>query len=149
MRRDPAAVDTNKVDSSSALKTRTPILPADVKTLAPEYMVPVAASNEIGMANGRKRRTQNSESNSGPASAKDSLPMEQRLSALNLDKTVDAVAPPQADNLAQLLLQVINTFSLLNSSFELIFRVFFTIRDYTAEIPKFCRVYWIEVTFKL
>jgi hypothetical protein len=32
--------------------------------------------------------------------------MEQRLSALNLTKTVDAVAPPQADNMAQLLLQV-------------------------------------------
>lgn len=105
VRKDPASID-NKLDTSSAMKTRTPILPADVKTLAPEYMVPVAASSDPGIGIGRKRRTQNSESNSGPASAKDSLPMEQRLSALNLDKTVDAIAPPQADNMAQLLLQV-------------------------------------------
>ena len=107
VRKDPAAVDVSKSDSSSAMKTRTPILPADVKTIAPEYMVPTAASSEAAIV-GRKRRTQNSESSSGPVSAKDSLPMEQRLSALNLEKTVDAVAPPQADNMAQLLLQVRN-----------------------------------------
>lgn len=107
VRRDPSSVDHSKSDvTSSALKLRTPILPADVKTLAPEYMVPMPASSEVGVAVGRKRRTQNSESNSGLVSAKDSLPMEQRLSALNLDKAVDAVAPPQADNMAQLLLQV-------------------------------------------
>ncbi|KZS04377.1 WD repeat-containing protein 43 [Daphnia magna] len=106
VRRDPSSVDHSKSDvTSSALKLRTPILPADVKTLAPEYMVPMPASSEVGVAVGRKRRTQNSESNSGLVSAKDSLPMEQRLSALNLDKAVDAVAPPQADNMAQLLLQ--------------------------------------------
>ena len=98
-------MDISKTETS-ALKTRTPILPADVKILVPEYMTPGAASSEVGLTNGRKRRTQNSESNSGPASTKDSLPMEQRLSALNLDKAVDAVAPPQADSLAQLLLQV-------------------------------------------
>lgn len=109
VRRDPSSVDNSKSDTaSSALKLRTPILPADVKTLAPEYMVPMPASSEVGVVVGRKRRTQNSESNSGPVSAKDSLPMEQRLSALNLDKAVDAVAPPQADNMAQLLLQVSN-----------------------------------------
>jgi hypothetical protein len=108
VRRDPASLDNSKFDTtSSALKLKTPILPADVKTLAPEYMVPMAASAEVGgVVAGRKRRTQNSESSSGPVSAKDSLPMEQRLSALNLTKTVDAVAPPQADNMAQLLLQV-------------------------------------------
>ncbi|EFX89777.1 hypothetical protein DAPPUDRAFT_303119 [Daphnia pulex] len=107
VRRDPASLDNSKFDTtSSALKLKTPILPADVKTLAPEYMVPMAASAEVGgVVAGRKRRTQNSESSSGPVSAKDSLPMEQRLSALNLTKTVDAVAPPQADNMAQLLLQ--------------------------------------------
>lgn len=104
VRKDPASFDS-KLDTSSAMKTRTPILPADVKNLAPEYMVPVSASSEMG-AGTRKRRTQNSESSSGPVSAKDSLPMEQRLSALNLDKTVGAIAPPQADNMAQLLLQV-------------------------------------------
>lgn len=86
------------------MKTRTPIVPADVKVLAPEHMTPSAPGEAVG--NGRKRRNQNSESNSGACSAKDSLPMEQRLSALNLDVTVDAVAPPQADNMAQLLLQV-------------------------------------------
>ena len=108
VRRDPASLDNSKYDTtSSALKLKTPILPADVKTLAPEYMVPMPASTEVGgVVIGRKRRTQNSESSSGLVSAKDSLPMEQRLSALNLDKTVDAVAPPQADNMAQLLLQV-------------------------------------------
>lgn len=82
------------------MKTRTPVIPNDVKTLAPEYLVPANVASDTG----RKRRNANSESNAGPT--KDSLPMEQRLSALNLDKTTDAVAPPQADNMAQLLLQV-------------------------------------------
>lgn len=108
VRKDPATTENSKTEKSenSVMKTKTPCIPSDVKTLAPEYMVPKIASSENGLTNGRKRRTHNSESNSGPGSAKDSLPMEERLSALNLDKAIDAVAPPQADNLAQLLLQV-------------------------------------------
>ena len=92
----------------SAMKTRTPIVPSDVKSLAPEHMIPAAAASSEAIQT-RKRRTHNSESNSACTSAKDSLPMEQRLSALNLEKTVDAVAPPQVDNMAQLLLQVSHT----------------------------------------
>jgi len=105
IRRDPQVMEQSKLNdaSSVAMKTKTPILPSDVKTLAPEHMVPSTITSELGQQN-RKRRPLVSESGSA-CSTKDSLPMEQRLSALNLDRTIDAVAPPQADNLAQLLLQ--------------------------------------------
>ena len=100
IRRDPMTVD--KKGESSAMKTRTPILPGDVKVLAPESMMPAAP----GEGSGRKRRTQ-SESNT---SGQDALPMEQRLSALNLEQSgADATAPPQADNLAHLLLQSLHS----------------------------------------
>ena len=112
IRKDPLTMENSKGDAVG-MKTKAPILPADVKMLAPEYMVPASAgSNEVA-GNGRKRRT-HSESNSNQGcTGKGSLPMEQRLSALNLDKTVDAVAPPLADNMAQLLLQVCILFLLL------------------------------------
>lgn len=97
------------------MKTKTPIIAADVKTLCPGSTLSSSAADtppELAavVAQGRKRRPLLSES--APASGIDSLPMEQRLSALNLDKGGGAageggaaVAPPQADNLAQLLLQ--------------------------------------------
>ena len=99
------------------MKTKTPIMPGDVKLLAPENMTPSAPGEAL--TNGRKRRTQNSESGTTTTTCsdtKDSLPMEQRLSALNLEK-VDAVAPPQADNMAQLLLQVCHYLQLNFSTF--------------------------------
>ena len=95
IRKDPLVIDHSRTEQS-AMKTKAPIVPNEVKTLVPEHMV---------SAETRKRRTQNSESNS-VCSAKDSLPMEQRLSALNIDKAADTVAPPQADNLIHLLRQV-------------------------------------------
>ena len=97
IRKDPLVIDHARSEQS-AMKTKAPIVPNEVKTLVPEHMVP---------AETRKRRTQNSESNS-VCSAKDSLPMEQRLSALNLDKATDTIAPPQADNLIHLLRQVVS-----------------------------------------
>lgn len=106
IRKDPMNMENAKGETVVGMKTRAPILPPDVKMLAPEYMVPASAGTSEVVANGRKRRT-HSESNSNQGcTGKGSLPMEQRLSALNLDKTVDAVAPPLADNMAQLLLQV-------------------------------------------
>lgn len=117
------------------MKTRTPVVPNDVKILAPEYLLPASVGNDSG----RKRRNGNSESNTGPS--KDSLPMEQRLSALNLDKATDAVAPPQADNMAQLLLQVLKVHR-ENYSSVLIVSVLF--RACKAEIPRSFKEYLIE-----
>ena len=104
IRRDPLALDHSKSEVS-AMKTKTPVVPNDVKTLVPEHMVSSAAASAEA-AQTRKRRTLNSESEN---SAKDSLPIEQRLSALNIDRTADTIAPPQADNLIHLLRQVLIT----------------------------------------
>lgn len=107
IRRDPLALSeaSSRAGDAPAMKTRTPILPSDAKALGPEHLVPLSVAASDAAPNNRKRRPLASGEGGAVPLAKDSLPMEQRLSALNLDRTVDAVAPPQADNLAQLLLQ--------------------------------------------
>jgi len=110
IRRDPLALDHSKSEVS-AMKTKTPVVPNDVKTLVPEHMVSSAAASAEA-AQTRKRRTLNSESEN---SAKDSLPIEQRLSALNIDRTADTIAPPQADNLIHLLRQGLKSPAILKS----------------------------------